>query len=102
MLKLEENTSKKRIIKVTKIVGIIFVIVFILEVWMVNRLSTYGNRIENLKQEEAALILQNQILENQIAQNQSLGRLEKLSNELGFDSIKNIEYYKSANIASAL
>lgn len=101
-IKFEENIkSKNKILKSVKILAAVFLIIFLFEVWMTSRLSTYGNKIQEIKNTQAKLQLENQVLENQIAQSTSLLSLEKKSTELGFDSIKNLEYYRPANIASA-
>lgn len=93
---------QEKIIKVFKIVMIGLVLFFILEIWMVNRLSTYGSKIEILKQSQARLQLENQLLENAIAQKSSLQILEKESNQLGFDSFSQVEYFKPRHIASKI
>lgn len=59
-------------------------IVFILEIWVSNRLSTNGKQIQDIKKIQANLILENQILENSIAQNMSLGIIEQRAGSLGF------------------
>lgn len=99
--KTPESNSPKKIFKFAKIAAVIVIALISLEVLMVNRLSTYGNKIQQLKNSQAGLELENQVLENQIAQNTALNSLEKKANELGFDSIKNVEYLKSLSIASA-
>ena len=96
----DEKSSKKKVLRIAKFVGVILLVVFALEIWMVNRLSTYGNKIQSFKQQEAALQLENQVLTNQIAQKASLMSTEKRSTALGFDSVKSVEYLKPTNIAS--
>lgn len=90
-----------RNLRIVKIMGVFLIIVFILEIWMVNRLSTYGTKIEQLQEAEVNLKLENQILENQIAQNSSLAQIEERSSLLGFGNTKNLEYIKSPALASS-
>lgn len=96
-----KKQPKKRVLRVLKVVALFLVVVFVLEIWMVNRLSTYGKKIEELKVIEANLQLENQVLENSIAQRASLGQIEEKSTKLGFGSIKNPEYIKSSPLAAA-
>lgn len=84
-----------------KIIIPVLIFVFLLEIWMVNRLATYGNKIQEIKQAKAQLELENQVLENLVAENSSLISLEEKAAHWGFDSAKNWEYIKSSqNIAS--
>lgn len=83
---------------------IIFLVVLVifaatLEIWVVNRLATYGGQINQLEKSKSALMLQNQILKNQIAQNSSLKVLETKAHNLGFEPIKNIQYIKDMGLA---
>lgn len=71
-----------------------FLITFSLEIWIVNRLSTYGDKIQELKVAQARLELENQIISNSIAKDSSMVTLEKRATELGFSSINQIEYIK--------
>jgi len=101
-LYLENNKPKKRILRITRFIVVLVVVLVVLEVWMVNRLSTYGDKIQSLKVAQADLELENQILENQISQNGTMLNLESKAKALGFDTTKNLEYFRPANIASAL
>mgnify|MGYP001562751220 CR=1 FL=1 len=85
------------------IFGLIFCLVILsAEIWIVNRLSTYGNKIYELKQAQADLELQNQVLANSIAKASSLAQLEQKATLLGFNNINQIEYIKfSDKLASA-
>lgn len=96
-----KEQPKKRVFKVLKIAALFLVAVFVLEIWMVNRLSTYGKKIEGLKVVEANLQLENQVLENSIAQGASLGQIENKSTNLGFGGIKNLEYILPIPLAAA-
>lgn len=81
---------------------VFFLITFSLEIWIVNRLSTYGDKIQELKVAEAKLELENQIIANSVAKDSSMVALEKKAAELGFGSINQIEYIKISNkLASA-
>lgn len=83
-------------------VSVVFLLaIFALEVWMVNRLSTYGEKLNQIKLAESKLQLENQLLENKIAQKSSLLQTTKNSGQLGFSEIKNVEYIKPLNMASA-
>lgn len=84
------------------ILAILAVGVVTAEIWMVNRLATYGNKIYELKTVRNNLELENQVLENQISQVTSLISLEEKAKIIGFDSIKSIEYpAKFSDLASA-
>lgn len=96
----EEKTTKKTL-RIIKIVGVIVFVIFLVEIWMVNRLSTYGKKIQEIKVVKANLELENQNLENAIAQNSSLKEIENKAARLGFTSIKNLEYVKQPRLASA-
>lgn len=78
---------------------VVILLVSILEIWMVNRLSTYGDQIYQLQQNEASLRLENQLLENEIAERSSLIEGEKASKSLGFEKAKNLEYLSDLNLA---
>lgn len=99
--KQKEQTSffrkekiQKHFRRILKISLVVIGLVFLLEIWMVNRLSTSGDKIQELKQTRASLQLENQVLESHIAQQSSLVSLEGKAVNLGFDSIKTIEYVK--------
>lgn len=83
------------------VVGLAFIVISItvLEIWVVNRVSTYGIQIIQLEQTKSALILQNQVLGNQIAQIASLKNMEDISRNLGFEHTKNIQYLQTAGLA---
>ena len=95
-LQKNEDESQKRVFRLIKIALCLLVLVFILEIWMVNRLSTYGKQIQNIKEAQSELILENQILENSIAQNMSLKKIETEAQNFGFLGIKDLEYIKSS------
>lgn len=97
--RLQNNPKTMRII----VIGLtIFLIVLFVEIWVVNRTSTYGDKIYQLKHAQADLELENQILSNTIAQTSSMVLLEKKATSLGFNTINQIEYIKfSGKLASA-
>ncbi len=87
-----------------KIIGLILVVVAVvavLEIWMVNRLATYGEQLSKLDQIQDALVTENELLENEIAEKSSLSHLGEAAKEQGFSTIKNMEYLEdTSEIAS--
>lgn len=75
----------------------IFLITLFAEIWLVNCLSIYGDKIYQLKQSQASLELENQVLSNSIAISSSMTVLEKKATQLGFSNINSIEYIKFAD-----
>ncbi len=71
----------------------------VLEIWTVNRLASYGVEINNLEKAKSDLSIENQLLEKKIAEKQSLRVNEKISKNLGFERIKNFQYFKDHNLA---
>ncbi len=71
----------------------------ILEIWLVNRLSTNGEQISKLEKTAFELQLENQILKNQIDQKKSISLIEKQAASLGLDRSYQIEYFKPDNLA---
>ena len=71
----------------------------ILEIWVMNRLSTFGEQIVKLERSAAELKLENKILENQIAEKSSLRAVKEYSRVLAFTNIKNITYIKPSEVA---
>ncbi|MCL5783794.1 MAG: hypothetical protein M1142_00350 [Patescibacteria group bacterium] len=99
----ENNKPKKKVWKAFKVFIAIFLVVLFIEIFMANRLSTYGDKIQQLKDAQASLELENQVLENQIARQSSLISVETKSSKLGFETVKNFEYINpTADIASAM
>lgn len=78
---------------------LIILLVSVLEIWVVNRLSTYGDQISQLQQREASLRMENQLLENEIAEKSSLIQVDKASKSLGFEKVKKFEYVSDLNLA---
>lgn len=87
----------KRKIVITLVLIIVFVIT--LEIWVSNRLSTFGEKINGLESTKYLLHLENDYIKNQIAQKKSLKLNQKKSKSLGFDKHKKVEYIKDQSIA---
>jgi hypothetical protein len=83
------------------VVGLVLLIIFVvtIEIWVANRLATFGEKINGLESTKYSLQLENDYIKNQIAQKKSLNLNQKKSFNLGFGKIKNIEYIKSLPIA---
>lgn len=79
--------------KVALGLGAILLLGIILEIWLVNRLSTYGEQISRLEKTALDLQLENQILKNQIDQKKSIQFVAKQAKDLGFDRSYSIEYF---------
>lgn len=99
-LKKEENRPRQRILKSIRLGAVILLVVLFLEIWAANRLSTYGDKIQDIKSAKMAIELENQVLENQIAQQSSLASIEIRAVALGFTTVKNWQYFKPSNLAS--
>lgn len=97
---LKKDLGQQKAAKVIKFAVAISIALFILEVWVVNRLSTYGDKIQELKNIQASLKLENQILENTLASKKSLLSIEKRAEQLGFTYAKKLEYLSDINLAS--
>lgn len=103
ILKQAENRPRKRVFKMVWVFTMVILLVIFAEVLVVNRLSTFGSKIQQIKDSQANLRLENQVLENEIAKHSSLLSVESSSSKLGFESVKNLEYIKlTTNIASVL
>ena len=74
--------------------GIVLFIGIFLEIWLVNRLSTYGQKIFQLERSSISLKMENQILINQIDKKASLAEIEKEAINLGFEKKISVEYLK--------
>jgi hypothetical protein len=83
------------------VIGLILLIIFVvtIEIWVANRTSTFGEKINQLESTKYSLELENDYLKNQVAQKKSLNLNQKKSLNLGFGKSKNIEYIKSAPLA---
>lgn len=85
--------------KILLFVAILIVSLTVVEIWTMNRLSTYGERISKLEQAKKSLVLENQILENQIAKESSLKSIDAQSKALGFFRVGKVEYIKQTELA---
>lgn len=75
--------------------GVVLVILMItVEVWLVNRLSSYGNEIEELSRMEGKIKLENHLLINEIAGRSSLSQVEKKAAGIGFSPIKTLVHIR--------
>lgn len=95
-----KKTHKKTVYFVT--LGVIILSVFLVaQVWLANRFSTYGEKIQDLSNKKTSLALENRILESKIADRSSLLRVEDSAVKLGFVKISNIQYLKPVTLAEA-
>jgi cell division protein FtsL len=88
-----------------KIIGLILLIVagvVVLEIWMVNRLATFGEQLSKLEEIKGSLITENELLENEIAEKSSLIHLGDKAKEEGFGPIKALKYVKETEKDIAL
>jgi hypothetical protein len=98
MLNHIETTSLVRR-KIILFIALIVILIMILEIWAVNRLATYGDKISKLEQAKNALVLDNQILTRQIAQEASLKTVDQEAKVLGFDRTRKLEYLQDSGLA---
>lgn len=87
----------KRKIVIVLVAIIIFVVM--IEIWVANRLATFGEKINGLEATKYSLQLENDYLKNTIAQKKSLELNLKKSASVGFGKVKNVEYIKPEPIA---
>lgn len=71
----------------------------ILEIWLVNRLSTYGEEISKMQYASQSLSRENQILKNEIDKKGSLHKNLTLAGSVGFEPVKEVFVVKSPGIA---
>lgn len=103
LVKLASQTDRKPIRGKTLFLYlslVVFISLIILEIWLVNRLSSFGNRMYELKIAVDTIELENQILENELSTKMSLTHISQIAQDLGFISINSIEYLKPAVVAS--
>lgn len=83
------------------IIVLVSIIIFAvtIEIWVANRVATFGEKINELEATKYSLQLENDFLENKIAQKKSLSLNQKKSIGIGFGKIKKIEYIKLKPIA---
>lgn len=78
--------------KISILLFFIFFLGGILEIWLVNRLSTYGEEIQKIAKAIEVLKLENQVLKNQIDSRSSLKEIEVEAKKLGFQAVINTKY----------
>lgn len=88
----DDSGQQKKIFRLIKIFLSLLIVVFVLEIWIANRLSTNGQQIQDIKKNQSDLILENQVLENLIAENMSLSKIEQRARNLGFSSTVTLIY----------
>lgn len=94
---LKEDSRKNLLKRFITLGLVIFLVTLFAEIWLVNRLSIYGDKIYQLKQAQAILELENRVLSNSIAMSSSMSVLDKKATQLGFNNIISIEYIKFAD-----
>lgn len=94
--KFEQHVFNKKIIFG---VFLIFIALVVLEIWAVNRLATFGEKINQIERLKAQIHLENQILENQIAQGSSIKNLKDLTMDAGFQKISTLYYIQPSGLA---
>lgn len=79
--------------------GLLFCLAVILEIWLTNRLSTYGEEIAKIEQASTNLEVENQILMNQADQKSSLVEIKNQAAKLGFETMHNVQYLQGVSVA---
>lgn len=69
------------------ILGLILMV--ILQIWAMNRLAVLGEKITQIEQTKITLARENQLLENKVASQASLQYIQRVADNLGFDSSTN-------------
>ncbi len=98
----EDESPKNKFFKYAKFGVLLFLVMIFLEVWMATRLSSYGVKIQQLKDAEANLQLQNEVLSTQVAQNLALENVQQKATALGFAPVKAYDYFENSALASAI
>ncbi|OGE34493.1 hypothetical protein A3H85_03920 [Candidatus Daviesbacteria bacterium RIFCSPLOWO2_02_FULL_40_8] len=83
-----------RLPKIIKIGISVLIISIIIEVYVVNSLSSYGDSFSDLEIVKSNLELENQILKNKIATEGGLNLIQIRASALGFEPIKSMGYIK--------
>ncbi|OGE31988.1 hypothetical protein A2631_02625 [Candidatus Daviesbacteria bacterium RIFCSPHIGHO2_01_FULL_44_29] len=78
-----------------------FLLLVVVEIWALNRLSTFGEQITRFEKTSNDLQLENQILQNRIASLSSLREIQNRSLLLGFRAVHLVDYFKPSDVASA-
>lgn len=61
----------------------------VLQIWAMNRLAVLGEKITQVEEAKATIMRENQLLENKVASKASLQYIQKVADNLGFDSNTN-------------
>ena len=85
--------------KIVLFVIVIFLFVAIIEIWAVNRLSTYGEKLSMIEQQKQELTLENQTLGDEIATRSSLAEIEKYATAFGFVDTTKVSYLPNEGLA---
>lgn len=102
LIKQREHTSPKtKLRSFIKVVILLFILSIVLELWLLSRLSTYGHKINEMDMAKQQLELENQVMENTLAYKTSYKEIENTAEQLGFASIKNIDYITPTNLSLA-
>ena len=72
----------------------------LLQIWVMNRMATFGEQLTRIERTKAQLMLENQILENQIAKMSALSTIKVYAANLGFKPISALISVRPPNIAS--
>ncbi len=80
--------------------GVVLCLGVILQIWVMNRMATFGEQLTGIERTRQQLTLENQILENQIAKMSSLQTIKVYAANLGFRPISSITYVRTPNLAS--
>ncbi len=71
----------------------------LLEIWLMNRLSTFGEQIAQLEKTSVELQLENQIIKNEIDQKRSFAEVNRQADYFGFSKEYSIEYLPATSLA---
>jgi len=90
--KFETEEPSKFPKKVIGLYGLVFLALIVAQVWANNTLATFGKGFDEIQQKDAALQLENQVLENKIAELSSINKIASESATLGLTTPKSIQY----------
>lgn len=96
LIKINSLFSTKR--KVILFSLLILLPLVIIEVWSVNRLSTFGEQIVQFEKIKSSLKLENQLLENEISKKSALSNIEREAKAYGFEKITKVEYLTNQKV----
>lgn len=78
--------------RIIKVGAILLIIGVVAQIWVVNNLSVYGDKLAELERKKAKLELENQLLKNEIATYGAISKVEEQAKSVGFEAIKQVEY----------